>query len=117
MAEHSTKPRGGQRYSRSQSKQEDRLQQQLNRKLPAMLSAALEAYERIVADPSDDPKQFASQQTAAKAALSHIEMVLKMVQTVGSHAQENRDAESDIDALVSAAREALNGPSRGAMED
>ncbi|MTI10272.1 hypothetical protein [Curvivirga aplysinae] len=61
----------------------DELKIHLAGRLPEMLSLALEAYDTITGQPaSEDPRAFTAQQGGAKAALTHMEALLKLAQSV-----------------------------------
>lgn len=85
------------------------MRSQLLQKLPTMLDAAIEAYQRIAeTPPSDDPKLFAASQTAAKAALAHIEQIMDLAES----ALKKEDAQTgpgsgEIESLLKSARLAV----------
>jgi hypothetical protein len=90
----------------------DRMRARLIRKLPEMLDAAIDAYHHIALTPQpEDPKSFAASQTGAKAALAHIEQIIKLAESaLREELQAGPQAESErIEALISAARSALGG--------
>ena len=47
--------------------------------LPALIDTAVESYRRFaLADPPEDAKSYAAQQTACKAALAHLDLLLRL---------------------------------------
>lgn len=86
------------------------MRSQLLRRLPTMLDAAIEAYQRIAsAPPSDDPKMFSATQTGAKAALAHIEQIIDLAETALKQEDAKAGPETDqIESLLGSAREALS---------
>lgn len=86
------------------------LRGQLALKLPDMLTVALEAYERIAMTPvPEDAKAQSAQQAAAKAALSHVEVLLKLAQSVPDMPPdgEGNGAQDDLRAVIENARNAI----------
>ncbi len=81
------------------------LRERLAARLPDMLKAALAAYDAIALpmQEPEDARSLGAQQTAAKSALKHVEMILKLAEALlPPEAQDNRKA-----ALLEAARAAL----------
>lgn len=73
--------------------------------LPARIKAALDEYRRFVAEPPpDDSKGFAAWQAAAKAALSHVEGLVKLARWAEGEAS---DEPGGLDGLLAQARDAL----------
>lgn len=99
------------------------LRNRLVRKLPAMLDAAIAAYQQIaLTAPSDDPKSFAAAHTGAKAALAHIEQIIRIAESAiaqDTQASTSGGGSSDqIEALLNAARSALgNDPEHHDPDD
>lgn len=95
--------------SRSKRPQAHTLRNRLAQKLPAMLDAAITAYQQIAATaPPDDPKGFAAAHTAAKSALSHIDQIIKLAETAIAKDDVNRTETSDrVDELITLARSQL----------
>lgn len=98
------------RKSKPALSEAQQIRARLIRKLPEMLDAAIDAYHHIALTPQpEDPKSFAASQTGAKAALAHIEQIIKLAEsTLREELQAGPKAESErIEALISAARSAL----------
>ncbi|MBI2240825.1 MAG: hypothetical protein HYU59_08485 [Magnetospirillum gryphiswaldense] len=73
--------------------------------LPGRIKAALDEYRRFVAEPPpDDSKGFAAWQAAAKAALSHVEGLVKLARWAEGEASEEPGG---LDSLLAQARDAL----------
>ncbi|MCK5777825.1 MAG: hypothetical protein KAH11_03475 [Rhodospirillales bacterium] len=84
----------------------------LRRSLPVSIRHAVQNYRAVAfADPSADAKEFQQQQAACKAALQHVEMLLKLASQVdagsGGPAAEGSNtapivarAEAAVDAFV-----------------
>lgn len=73
--------------------------------LPDRIKAALDEYRRFVAEPPpDDAKGFAAWQAAAKAALSHVEVLAKLARWAEG---ETTAAADGLDGLLAQARDAL----------
>jgi hypothetical protein len=78
--------------------------------LPSRIRAALDDYLRFVADdPPADAKGFAAWQAAAKAALSHIEVLVKLARWAETGIEAADDDASGLDRLLAQARDALDG--------
>jgi hypothetical protein len=76
--------------------------------LPARVRMALDGYERFTGDePPADAKGFAAWHAAAKAALAHVELLLKLVRWAEGRAEAADPAETGIDRLLAQARAAL----------
>ncbi|MBF0326554.1 MAG: hypothetical protein HQL42_15990 [Alphaproteobacteria bacterium] len=83
------------------------LRAELAASLPARISAALESYHRFTADePPADAKGFAAWQAAAKAALAHVEQLVKLARWA-ENGNEPDTPDSGLDALLAEARDAL----------
>lgn len=77
--------------------------------LPERMGAALEAYQRFTAEaPPDDAKGFAAWHAAAKAALSHVEVLVKLMRWADGGAEADGPAEDGMDRLLAQARDALD---------
>lgn len=73
--------------------------------LPGRIKAALDEYRRFVSDPPpDDAKGFAAWQSAAKAALSHVEVLVKLARWAEGEVAEESDG---LGSLLAQARNAL----------
>lgn len=88
------------------------MRDRLVQKLPAMLDAAIAAYQQIAAAPhGDDPKNFTAAQTGAKAALAHIDQIIKLAEAAldrEERTEHARPLETDqVQALIGLARKAL----------
>jgi hypothetical protein len=96
------------RTPRTRRPQSNTMRKRLMKKLPAMLDAAIAAYQQIALNgPAEDPKSFAAAHTGAKAALAHIEQIIKLAEAA---ATQDEAQEKDVDGvatLISAARTAL----------
>ncbi len=87
------------------------LRRRLQAVLPARIQAALDGYGRFAADePPPDAKGFAAWHAAAKAALAHVEVLVKLARWAEGKADEPEpDAVSGLDRLLADARAALDG--------
>jgi len=86
-----------------------KLRRNLAARIPVMLDLAVSAYERIASDvDTTDPKAISSMHSAAKAALAHIEQVIKVAEWVLDvpEAETTRDT-GDAEALLQFARRSL----------
>lgn len=85
------------------------LRARLAERLPDMLDAAIAAYARIAEQAGgEDPKILAATQTAAKAALSHIEQLITLAEAVIRDAPGGHDPRTaEAERLVAEARAAL----------
>lgn len=76
--------------------------------LPERIKAALDEYRQFVAaPPPDDAKGFAAWQAAAKAALAHVEGLVKLARW--AEGETTSGAEDGLDAMLAQARHALAG--------
>jgi hypothetical protein len=84
----------------------------LRRTLPETLQAALDGYDAFAARPvPDDAKEFAAWQGGCKAALAHVELLLKLAARVGLDLSEGDGAGAegpDLGALAARAQAALD---------
>ncbi len=77
--------------------------------LPERVSAALAGYERFTADePPADAKGFAAWHAAAKAALAHVEVLVKLMRWAEGGGEAERDPADGLDRLINQARDALD---------
>ncbi|NMM45217.1 hypothetical protein HH303_12055 [Rhodospirillaceae bacterium KN72] len=87
------------------------LRDKLARKLPAMLDAAIAAYQQIASSADGaDPKTFAAAHTGAKAALAHIEQIIKLAEAAierEATSPGTLPSQDRIEALIRTARGAL----------
>ncbi len=84
------------------------LRRRLAGTLPGRIAAAVEGYEAFaLSPPPDDPKGFAAWHAAAKAALAHVDYLVKLARwAVG---KEETAGDDGVDALIDRARAALAG--------
>ena len=76
--------------------------------LPGRIAAALEEYRNFVAEPPPaDAKGFAAWQAAAKAALAHVEVLVKLARW--AEGEDCADDGDGLDGLLAEARRALAG--------
>lgn len=88
----------------------DSLRGRLQSVLPARILSAVGAYERFVTDePPADAKGFAAWHAAAKAALAHVELLVKLARWAEGKAPEDNAAAGGLDRLLAEARAALDG--------
>lgn len=74
--------------------------------LPGRIRAALDDYTRFVgAPPPEDAKGFAAWQAAAKAALAHVEGLVKLARW--AEGETAGDGDDGLDGLLAQARRAL----------
>jgi hypothetical protein len=82
------------------------LRRQLAQDLPRRVRTALAGYERFTADePPADSKGFAAWHAAAKAALAHVEALVKLVRWAECGAA---DPEDGLGRLLAEARQAID---------
>ncbi|MBC7908321.1 MAG: hypothetical protein H7Y60_16460 [Rhodospirillaceae bacterium] len=87
----------------------DGLRQAMQASLPERIRAALAGYERFTADePPADAKGFAAWHAAAKAALAHVEVLVKLSRWAGSGDAVADEPEDGIGQLLAEARHALD---------
>lgn len=85
------------------------LRRELETVLPASIRAAIGAYGRFTADePPPDAKGFAAWHAAAKAALGHIDLLVKLARWAEGKGDEPGPNDG-IDRLLAEARAALSG--------
>lgn len=86
----------------------DSLRRHLAAGLPARVRSAVECYERFAADePPSDAKGFAAWHAAAKAALAHVEVLVKLARWAEGKAEEPHAEADGVEALLARARAAL----------
>lgn len=103
-----SKQSGARRNSRQP--QAERMRERLLKKLPAMLDAAIAAYQRIalMEHTMEDPKATAAAHSGAKAILVHIDQIIKLAEvSIGGSSHDDR-ASGDLDAILAASRTALS---------
>ncbi|MEX1306335.1 MAG: hypothetical protein WEA84_14360 [Rhodovibrionaceae bacterium] len=72
--------------------------------LPALIDIAVESYRRFAqAESPDDPKAYAAQQSACKAALAHLDLLLRLARALLPKAGSEMPA-PEVDALIAEAR-------------
>lgn len=77
--------------------------------LPERVHAALAGYERFTAEePPADAKGFAAWHAAAKAALAHVEVLVKLMRWAEGRAEAEAEPADGLDHLLSQARDALD---------
>lgn len=82
----------------------------LRRTLPETLHAALDAYDAFAARPvPDDAKEFGAWQGGCKAALGHVELLLKLGARVGLalSTPETPAEDATLSGLLARARQAM----------
>lgn len=76
--------------------------------LPERIHTALAGYHRFTAEePPADPKGFAAWHAAAKAALAHVEALVKLVRWAEAPGTAAETAEDGLEDLLGQARRAL----------
>lgn len=81
------------------------LRQLVQTSLPERMHAALAGYERFTAEePPADAKGFAAWHAAAKAALAHVEVLVKLMRW----AEGQVEADDGLDRLLAEARHAID---------
>ncbi len=84
------------------------LRQKLAASLPRRIQAAIAGYEVFAAsEPPDDSKGFAAWHAAAKAALAHVDLLVKLARWAEG-TTEVEDGEAGLDRMLSQARAALD---------
>ncbi|MGE5515316.1 MAG: hypothetical protein ACM31D_05790 [Bacteroidota bacterium] len=85
------------------------VRRQIQTSLPERVRAALSGYERFTAEePPADAKGFAAWHAAAKAALAHVEVLVKLMRWAEGRAETEGAAEDGLDTLLCQARTALD---------
>jgi len=84
----------------------------LARQLPAMIETALRRYRDFtdIEPPTKDTKLFAAHATASKAALAHLEQLLKLARMVDAKSSGAVGQPVDIQRLIADAEAALSQP-------
>lgn len=94
----------------------------LRRTLPETLQAVLDGYDAFAARPvPDDAKAFAAWQGGCKAALAHVELLLKLAARVGLDLSNDGPGQGagspDLGALAARAQAALDENEEGEDAD
>ncbi|OAN50152.1 hypothetical protein A6A04_01710 [Paramagnetospirillum marisnigri] len=86
------------------------LRQKLAISLPGRIQAAVAGYEIFVAsEPPVEAKGFAAWHAAAKSALAHVDLLVKLARWAeGGDEAEDADGNGGIDRMLSQARAALD---------
>lgn len=80
---------------------DDILRQEITRVLPAAIKKALGSYENFVADNSyADPREFSVHHTACKAAITHLELLLKLAKWADITATTNNEDNALMETLI-----------------
>jgi|AGTN01.2.fsa_nt_gi hypothetical protein len=88
----------------------DGLRLALQASLPDRIVAALAGYERFTAEePPSDAKGFGAWHGAAKAALAHVEVLVKLARWAEGKEDAAPDSDDGLGRLLAEAREALAG--------
>ncbi|WP_439579033.1 hypothetical protein [Elioraea sp.] len=76
------------------------------------IERAIASYHAFAKDEptSTDPKEFAAHHAACKAALAHLDLLLKIARITETPAPGTTDAPDERFGLVALAREAVGGP-------
>lgn len=81
-------------------------ERKLARQLPALIDTAVESYRRFaLAEPPGDAKGYAAQQTACKAALAHLDLLLRLARALLPKSAAAERA-PDLESLIAEARAA-----------
>ncbi|MGE5503269.1 MAG: hypothetical protein ACM31L_02490 [Actinomycetota bacterium] len=84
------------------------LRQRLKGLLPVRIDAAVAGYERFAgAEPPEDAKGFTAWHAAAKAALAHVEQLVKLARWAEGSGDADAQA-GGVDRLLAEARAALD---------
>jgi len=84
----------------------DAFRTDLHRKLPKLVFEALVTYQRFSAGPPpEDAKAFTAYQTACRAALAHLHLLVKLADFTSAGANDAED--QDLNELIEAARTAV----------
>ena len=89
------------------------LRQDLRHGLPALLRRAIDAYRRFSAGPPpEDAKSFVAYQAGCRAAILHIQLLLKLAACAESEgvaaAAGAAEADAELETLIETAKAALN---------
>lgn len=77
------------------------LRQDIARVLPAAIKKALTSYENFVIDNNyDDSKQFSAHHSACKAAITHLELLLKLAKWSDITATTNTEDAALMETLI-----------------
>lgn len=90
------------------------LRQDLRHGLPALLRRAIDTYRRFSAGPApEDAKSFVAYQAGCRAAILHIQLLLKLATCAEGEGAATRDEATETDAeletLIETAKAALDG--------
>lgn len=95
----------------------DTLRRTLAASLPARIQSALDGYERFTAlEPPEDAKGFAAWHAAAKAALAHVEVLVKLARWAEGNSEDAAEDGGGIDRMLADARAALDALDEGEDE-
>lgn len=85
----------------------------LANQLPEMIKTALHRYKTFtdIEPPPKDAKLFTAHATASKAALAHLEQLLKLARMVDGESSGAVGQPADLDNLIADAEAALEPPS------
>ncbi len=85
------------------------LRRRLATTLPGQMQRVAEGYDAFAAQPPpDDAKAFQAHHAACKAALAHLDLLVKLARWAeGGEAAAEGGADDDVDALLAQARAAL----------
>ncbi len=90
------------------------LRLELTSRLPDMLTTAIESYERITVAPEEaDAKSYTALHSAAKAALAHIESLLKLAKWAAFEDVGNTGPDTSLQQLIEAAKSAVADDGEG----
>lgn len=83
------------------------------------IERAIASYHAFAKDEpqSTDPKEFAAHHAACKAALAHLDLLLKIARITDTPAPETTDGSDDRLVLLTKAREAVGGAGAGEEEE
>jgi len=85
------------------------LRKQIRAALPSLLGKALTGYRRFAAEPPPkDAKGFATHHAACRAALAHMELLLRLARWAEANGNSDESSGEDIAKLILEAREALS---------
>lgn len=91
------------------SEDTEALQRQVRGTLPERMRAALAGYDRFTAEePPADAKGFAAWHAAAKAALVHVEVLVKLMRWAEGRGETEAEPADGLDHLLDQARHALD---------
>lgn len=89
------------------------LRHELRRSLPSLLRRAVDSYRRFSAGPApDDAKSFVAYQSGCRAAIMHVQLLLKLsafVESETAAATGTEQADAELEELIETAKAALEG--------